>query len=176
MWIYQLDVDWYKYEESLALCIWKWNQIDSCEEGRNDERERELRRATVERSLNSRRHSFVFRVMPQAKLYLVHEEAQNQSNNTMIFSSRIMSHAGTNYSSLWSVLRTKQKSLYVKISVRLSSIANRQIVSVVPCSSRSVRLRRSAIVTAEWKSEGSLGRVGSFFFLPVPSLSRFFTP
>lgn len=119
--------------------------------------------------------------MPQAKLYLVHEEAQNQSSNTMIFSSRIMSHAGTNYSSLWSVLRTKQKSLYVKISVRLSSIANRQIVSVVPCSSRSVRLRRSAIVngvivTAEWKSEGSLGRVGSFFFLPVPSLSWFFTP
>lgn len=139
-------------------------------------KERELRRATVERSLNSRRHSFVFRVMPQAKLYLVHEEAQNQSNNTMIFSSRIMSHAGTNYSSLWSVLRTKQKSLYVKISVRLSSIANRQIVSVVPCSSRSVRLRRSAIVTAERKSEGSLGRVGSFFFRPVPSLSRFFTP
>ena len=139
-------------------------------------KERELRRATVERSLNSRRHSFVFRVMPQAKLYLVHEEAQNQSNNTMIFSSRIMSHAGTNYSSLWSVLRTKQKSLYVKISVRLLSIANRQIVSVVPCSSRSVRLRRSAIVTAERKSEGSLGRVGSFFFRPVPSLSRFFTP
>ena len=139
-------------------------------------KERELRRATVERSLNSRRHLFVFRVMPQAKLYLVHEEAQNQSNNTMIFSSRIMSHAGTNYSSLWSVLRTKQKSLYVKISVRLSSIANRQIVSVVPCSSRSVRLRRSAIVTAERKSEGSLGRVGSFFFRPVPSLSRFFTP
>ena len=144
-------------------------------------KERELRRATVERSLNSRRHSFVFRVMPQAKLYLVHEEAQNQSNNTMIFSGRIMSHAGTNYSSLWSVLRTKQKSLYVKISVRLSSIANRQIVSVVPCSSRSVRLRRSAIingvtVTAEWKSEGSLGRIGSFFFRPVPSLSRFFTP
>ena len=139
-------------------------------------KERELRRATVERSLNSRRHSFVFRVMPQAKLYLVHEEAQNQSNNTMIFSSRIMSHAGTNYSSLWSVLRTKQKSLYVKISVRLSSIANRQIVSVVPCSSRSVRLRRSAIVTAERKSEGGLGRVGSFFFRPVPSLSRFFTP
>ena len=139
-------------------------------------KERELRRATVERSLNSRRHSFVFRVMPQAKLYLVHEEVQNQSNNTMIFSSRIMSHAGTNYSSLWSVLRTKQKSLYVKISVRLSSIANRQIVSVVPCSSRSVRLRRSAIVTAERKSEGSLGRVGSFFFRPVPSLSRFFTP
>ena len=137
-------------------------------------KERELRRATVERSLNSRRHSFVFRVMPQAKLYLVHEEAQNQSNNTMIFSSRIMSHAGTNYSSLWSVLRTKQKSLYVKISVRLSSIANRQIVSVVPCSSRSVRLRRSAIVTAERKSEGSLGRVGSFFcFRPVPSLLIF---
>ena len=139
-------------------------------------KERELRRATVERSLNSRRHSFVFRVMPQAKLYLVHEEVQNQSNNTMIFSSRIMSHAGTNYSSFWSVLRTKQKSLYVKISVRLSSIANRQIVSVVPCSSRSVRLRRSAIVTAERKSEGSLGRVGSFFFRPFPSLSRFSTP
>lgn len=140
-------------------------------------KERELRRATVERSLNSRRHSFVFRVMPQAKLYLVHEEAQNQSNNTMIFSSRIMSHAGTNYSSLWSVLRTKQKSLYVKISVRLSSIANGQIVSVVLCSSRSVRLRRSAIVTAERKSEGSLGR--SFFDpsqasldFPLPSFCR----
>lgn len=144
-------------------------------------RERELRRATVERSLNSRRHSFVFRVMPQAKLYLVHEEAQNQSNNTMIFSSRIMSHAGTNYSSLWSVLRTKQKSLYVKISVRLSSIANRQIVSVVPCSSRSVRLRRSAIingvtVTAEWKSEGSLGQLGRSFFYPSQASLDFSLP